>query len=334
MAYTISVIVPCYNVEKYLDRCVQSLLRQDIDILYRIILVDDGSTDNTASMVDHYASEFPDKVLSYHKRNGGLSSARNYGLDRIETEYVAFVDSDDFVSTTYLSDLYGSMIESNSDISMCGVKRVRSNTDNGVSFNTGFGGGNFSTNDILMVLRQTSSSATNKLYKFSLFDNIRFPEGLTFEDFATIPRVIYKARRISYVDRYDLFYFINPDSIINSLRKPQDKYNIFKAFEILHKSELSAEKELLEGLFVQKVVCSYVWELFSVSNSQTLISEMSDFAQNNFPHFTENYEIRNQVWLKRTFCRAFEHKRFLICKFIVKSFKCLSIIKQMLRNLR
>lgn len=100
----ISVIVPIYNVEKQLNRCIESLLKQKIQQI-QIILVNDGSTDNSGKIAKEYAKKFPDKILYLEKENGGLSDARNYGIKHATGEYLAFVDSDDYISDNLYTDL-------------------------------------------------------------------------------------------------------------------------------------------------------------------------------------------------------------------------------------
>ena len=116
----ISVIVPVYKVEEYLDRCVQSLLAQSYDGEYEIILVDDGSPDNCGQLCDEYAQQH-DIIRSVHKSNGGLSSARNYGVEHAKGKWVTFVDSDDYVSETYLYDLMYLIKKFNADMAITNV---------------------------------------------------------------------------------------------------------------------------------------------------------------------------------------------------------------------
>ena len=97
----VSVIVPVYNVEKYLERCLNSLVNQTLQDI-QIIVVNDGSPDNSQEIIDRFEKEYPDKLKGYIKENGGLSDARNYGMQFVEGEYVAFVDSDDYVDETYI----------------------------------------------------------------------------------------------------------------------------------------------------------------------------------------------------------------------------------------
>ena len=100
----VSIVVPVYNVESYLERCVESLLKQDIMDPIEILLIDDGSTDQSGAICDAYAKQNP-QILVYHKENGGLSDARNFGLDRANGAYILFVDSDDFIEPDSCSSL-------------------------------------------------------------------------------------------------------------------------------------------------------------------------------------------------------------------------------------
>ena len=94
--YKVSVIVPVYNVEKYLEKCLESLVNQTLKSI-QIIIVNDGSSDNSQEIIDKYAKQYPNKIFSYIKENGGLGDARNYGLNYAEGEYISFVDADDWV---------------------------------------------------------------------------------------------------------------------------------------------------------------------------------------------------------------------------------------------
>lgn len=119
----VSVIVPVYNVEKYLERCLNSLVNQTLQDI-QIIVVNDGSPDNSQEIIDRFEKEYPDKLKGYIKENGGLSDARNYGMQFVEGEYVAFVDSDDYVDETMYEKLYNKAIEEDSELVVCGYYKV------------------------------------------------------------------------------------------------------------------------------------------------------------------------------------------------------------------
>ena len=113
----ISVIIPVYNVEKYLKRCMDSVLKQTYSNI-EIIIVDDGSTDTSGSLCDEYWKK-DSRITVFHKENGGLSSARNFGLERVSGNYVCFIDSDDFIHENYISFMYDKIIKNDADICYC-----------------------------------------------------------------------------------------------------------------------------------------------------------------------------------------------------------------------
>ena len=117
MKELISIIVPVYNVEKYLNRCIDSLISQTYQNI-EIILVDDGSTDSSSEIVDGYLKK-DNRIKVFHKDNGGLSDARNKGIEISKGKYLSFVDSDDYVTNTYIETLYNTIIEYEADISIC-----------------------------------------------------------------------------------------------------------------------------------------------------------------------------------------------------------------------
>lgn len=254
MKYIISVIVPCYNVEKYIARCLESLVNQDIDQSYEIVVVNDGTKDNSAVIAQEYADRYSDKIRVLHKVNGGLSSARNYGIEHSCSEYLAFVDSDDYVSRDYLSTLYNLSIKDNADISMCGIIRTSNSTFTGKRFSTGFNCGLHNI-DTVTLIKRSSFSACNKLYKRTLFDSLRYPEGINYEDYALTPRLFLLSKCVSYTHKACYYYYANSESIIGSMKGKVD-WDILKAFNILSKSELRHHPDLLNILYIRRVVLS------------------------------------------------------------------------------
>ena len=119
----VSVIVPVYNVEKYISKCLDSLVNQTLKDI-EIIVVNDGSPDNSQKIIDEYVKKYPDKVKSYIKENGGQGSARNYGIELSTGEYIGFVDSDDFVELDMFEKMYNKAKQDNSDIVICGSYNV------------------------------------------------------------------------------------------------------------------------------------------------------------------------------------------------------------------
>ncbi len=209
----ISVIVPVYNVEKYVKKCVDSILNQDYEN-YEIIIVDDGSTDNSYNILtENYKDN--DKVSIYQKENGGLSSARNFGLEKSKGEYVCFVDSDDIIAPFYLSHLCKMLEDENADIA---IGKYQTFT-NEISFNLEKEINIFtcSNNEAQMLLLENDYVnfviACNKLYKKSLFDIVTFAEGKINEDEAIMYKLFYYSKKIVYSNQVIYGYYMRQGSI-------------------------------------------------------------------------------------------------------------------------
>lgn len=294
----LTIIVPVYNVEKYVARCIESLLSQDFNYTYKIILIDDGSKDNSLSICAKYANANPDKIELYSKPNGGQSSARNFGLDKTQSDYVLFIDSDDWIDKNYISCLYDTIITYSSDISICNI--VQSTESKSYSFYTGFRE-SLTTTDIDWAIRQFSFSAVNKLYKTSLFENLRFPVGIHYEDMALVPQLMYNCNKISYTPNTTYHYYINPTSTINSKLKSVD-WDILQAMKILETSKLNGNNGLLENICIRRVLLSFMISLLiNVPNSITDAQHVIKDIINKYPHIKQNPLISKLRFHKKIF---------------------------------
>lgn len=211
----ISVIVPVYNVDNYLSRCIESILNQS-EPDFVLILVDDGSTDTSGAICDNYA-EKDKRIHVIHKENGGLSDARNKGVDwsliNSKSEWITFIDSDDWIHPEYLNFLLSAAISSNVDISVCRYeeKNEFSEYDH---VNNLFDV--YDTEDLYVNQRVNMVVAWGKLYKKVIFQNLRFPYGKLNEDEFTTYKALFQYKRIAFLDNALYFYFQNPKSIMQS----------------------------------------------------------------------------------------------------------------------
>ena len=208
----ISVIVPVYNVEKYLNRCVDSILNQTFTD-FECILVDDGSPDNCPKLCDEYAKK-DKRIKVIHKQNGGLSDARNAGIDWVfknsDSEWISFVDSDDWIHSRYLALLFEKATEYNVDISICGYLRT-----SGESYNIDAPDINPDCfNPELLWCENLGNAivACGKLFKKSIWSKTRFPLGKLHEDEFVIYKLIF-TNKILFLNTGLYFYFVNTNSI-------------------------------------------------------------------------------------------------------------------------
>ncbi len=213
MGNLISVIVPIYNVEIYLKRCVDSIINQSYRNL-EIILVDDGSPDNCGVMCDEYKTR-DDSVKVIHKKNGGLSDARNVGLELANGDYITFVDSDDWINQKYIEKLYKLLIDYEADISVSNF--IRTKKENIIISEMD---GKIIEYSNIEALEQYFSKyyvqmvvSCSKLYNRKLFKDIEFPVGKVHEDEFTTHKLIYKAKKIVFTEEQLYYYWQRSDSI-------------------------------------------------------------------------------------------------------------------------
>lgn len=220
MEELVSVIIPVYNVEKYLNRCVRSIRRQTYKNL-EIILVDDGSPDGSGAMCDRFAAE-DSRIKVIHKENGGLSDARNCGVASAAGNYIVFLDSDDYVAENHIEFLYQSLIENGADIATCG--RILSSEEE-IQFprDAAYASRLLTGTECVKAIFSAGGdlyadlvTACWKIYKRSILDAARFPVGHKHEDEAVMPIFFYAAKKVFYTNNPLYCYYQNPDSIMHS----------------------------------------------------------------------------------------------------------------------
>ena len=213
MSKLISIIVPIYNVENYLERCLDSILKQTYKKI-EIILVDDGSTDKSGTICDEYAKK-DNRIKVIHKKNGGLSDARNHGLAIATGDYIGFVDSDDYIAEDMFETLYNLNEEFKSDISIVSYYEYY----NGKLISVRDSEQKISMNKVeaikeLLIDTRIQSYAWNKLFKKDLFKDLNFPTGKNFEDIATTLLLFEKANKVVLFESPKYYYLRRDDSII------------------------------------------------------------------------------------------------------------------------
>ncbi|MDO5348237.1 MAG: glycosyltransferase family 2 protein, partial [Bacillota bacterium] len=222
----VSVIVPIYNVERYLDKCLHYLINQSLEEI-EIICVNDGSKDNSQKIVDQYVNQYPNKVKSLIKENGGLSDSRNYGLEYATGQFVMFIDSDDWIEEQMCETMYRTAISESADLVVCDIQNVYE--DGHVAYVScgDFKEGNIKTLPYLLTI---DNSACNKLFKKTLFEDIKFPLGIWYEDLGCIPIVLSKAQRVVKVNKAFYNYFQREGSIMNTYS--EKSLDIYKALQL------------------------------------------------------------------------------------------------------
>lgn len=229
----ISIIVPIYKVEAYLSRCIESLINQDYKEI-EIILVEDGSPDNCAQICDRYADK-DTRIKVIHKENGGLSSARNAGLDIAVGEYIMFVDSDDYVAPNFCSYALSKAQSTDSDIVVFGHKELYPSYSIVVNIEPTQEIKLAKLNALLVLINgRINSYAWNKIYRSSLFENIRYPEGRLYEDIGTTYLLFDKAKSVFLSSKITYYYQQRVDSILGKKMTAKDAIDWYEMVRQRH----------------------------------------------------------------------------------------------------
>ncbi len=272
----ISIIVPVYNVEKYLEKCLSSLVQQHLQEI-EIIVVNDGSTDSSAQIIEDFHKKHPEKILSLTKKNGGLSDARNFGLAQASGNYIGFVDADDEVSAEMFSEMYALAKKHDADIVMCGLLKVDEkgnaieelpqmpNKTEVIALSEDFS-----------AFGEIGYFACNKIFKRALFSEKRFKKEVHFEDIQLIPQLLLESKTIAQTPHLHYRYLVRAHSIskthtargLDILRAVADVENAF------HQSNYAENLQDLRNFQILQGVYSFLAYLAFVKD-ESCYNEMS-----------------------------------------------------------
>ena len=297
-----SVIVPVYNVEKFLAKCLDSILNQDFDD-YEIIAVNDGSTDSSLEILNEYSKK-TDKIKVINQDNKGLGGARNTGIDVASGDYLVFIDSDDYVDNQMLSQLNSVLSTNSFDILAFECFQVDIN-NNIIDFKVDSDDGSLSkiSSKLFCTFEPT---AWSKIYKRDLFisSNIRFPERLWYEDLATVYRLIPFADKIGYLKKPLYYYVQQPGSITHSANTIR-MMEIITAFNMIQSyfkengffEEYYAE---LEWLCVKHVLYYSAHRFLTKGFYYNQMNDLYKFVYFNYPDFKNNKYVKE--YMPSTYC--------------------------------
>lgn len=282
----VSIIVPVYNVELYLEKCLLSLVNQTLHEI-EILVVNDGSTDKSQQIIEKFQQNYPNKIFGFVKENGGLSDARNFGIDRANGQYLGFVDSDDYVSETMFEEMYKLAKKHNAEMTICNLQKV---DENGKITQKLTQLPNFPEKIILennlSVFSDISYFACNKLFKKELFQNKKFKKGIHFEDIELIPQLLLQCKTLALTSNYHYQYLERQDSISKS--HTTKGLDILKAVETVSdafiQSRFSQHKETLKDFQILEGVYTFLAYLAFVKNEydfNAMSQRLDDFRKRN-----------------------------------------------------
>ena len=288
----VSVIVPVYNVEKYIGKCLDSLVNQTLKDI-EIIVVNDGSPDNSQDIIDQYVKRYPKKVKSFIKENGGQGSARNYGIKESTGEYIGYVDSDDYVSLDMFEILYNKAKETNADIVITRDSKVK---EDGTIFD----------NPFIKKLEDNKENSffgnmgvCNKIYKRDLIisNNILFKDKMWYEDLAFTLKVLINAQKIDYCIDESLYYYLERSGSTMNNSNINKNLDILIAFDdiISYLKDNNKYVEYYDLIVILAIIHIYIATSVRVIRADALekdkkiiINKLIKYMDNNFNSYKNN----------------------------------------------
>lgn len=317
----VSVIVPVWNVEEYLDKCLNSLVNQSLKDI-EIIVVNDESPDNSQKIIDKYAKKYPKKIIALKQKNGGQGSARNNGITKATGEYIGYVDSDDYIEPDMYEKMYNKAKKEDLDMVICCINNVFENT--------------IKTENLFQKSNNNKTNAffnnigvCNKIYKKELLKNIKFKSKVWYEDLAFTCKVVMKTKKTGFINEGLYNYLIRPGSTMNN-------NNINKNLEILdafndvldymnENKDYQIYKDEIEYLAIYHIYIATTVRIINAKNvkwkdKKKIINKLKKYMYNNFLEFKNNKYLIYLDKNKKIIYNLIEHKFYLIVKmlFVVK----------------
>lgn len=303
MSISISVIVPVYNVEKYLERCLNSLVSQTLTNI-EIIVVNDGSPDSSQSIIDDFKTNYADKIVALTKPNGGLGDARNFGLPYAKGEYIGFLDSDDYVDANAYEKLYQAAMQNKADLVVSDILYEWEGTQKSHRLK---GLSDFNPNDVQKSLMLSPLFAWNKIYRRDLFDRLAFqyPNRLWYEDIPVTIPFISVAKTFAYVPE-PLFHYIQRGTSIMGSRNSNKLFDIFEildmTLEALEKRKSYERFKMeLEYLHIEQLMLYGSFRFFRSQSSKDLMDHAFKVMVARFPNWKSNAYITSLSWKYRLY---------------------------------
>ena len=317
----VSIIVPVYGVEKYIDKCLDSLVKQSLKEI-EVIVVNDGTKDNSQKIIDTYVKKYPDKIKSFIKENGGQGSARNYGLEKASGEYIGYVDSDDFIEKDMYKKLYNKAKEKDYDIVVCGNYNVsedyqNKNVDAFIS----------NYNSDLENIFFGKMAVWNKIYKRDILvkNKLEFKEKVWYEDLAFTLKAIINSNTFAFINEPLYDYLIRVGSTMNNSNVTRN-LEILDAFDDIliyikhNKKEEYLEK--IEFLAIDHIYISAIVRVLKADADKNIkketIEKLINYMNKNFPNYKSNKYINTLSKNRKIIYKLINMKMYSLINLVFK----------------
>lgn len=309
----VSIIIPVYNVEKYIAKCLDSLVNQTLSDI-EIIVVNDGSPDNSDKIIKEYVKKYPKLIKYYTKENGGQGSARNLGYSKSTGEYIGYIDSDDYVDITMFEKMYNKAKKEDLDIVICGNYIVYEDSDKKlIEPNT-------------YVLPDSRDNAffgklgvCTKIYKRELIEGVIFRSKVWYEDLDFTVNILSKAKKIGYIDEPLYYYLYRIGSTMNNSNINRN-LEILEAFNAIKNNK--KDRELIEFLAIDNIYISAIVRVINAKANnkakRKIINQMIDYMKTNFKDFKSNKYIKYLSHNRKLVYHLINLRQYWIIKLLFK----------------
>lgn len=294
----ISIIIPVYNVENYLDRCLESVINQDYQNI-EVILVDDGSSDSSPDICEKWKTEYPQKIKVLHQENQGASLARKCGIELSTGSYFAFVDSDDYISPRYISTLYSAAIDSGALLSVCPFSKISVGEEFDFVEIEKSNNCTLTSDDVFSrFFKYEFWAFWGGIYHRSLFDKIIYPTATINEDYFVKAQIFSKVDKVGYCPAPLYVYEIHPGSL--------------SQLKLSSKALGEFDNAISTWKYVSAHIPRYKNHALAIASEATckwlsVINQTSKEEANAF----EDYKNMMQVFIQHNFCQIFANRHFL-----------------------
>ncbi|MBO5096620.1 MAG: glycosyltransferase family 2 protein [Bacilli bacterium] len=313
----ISIIVPIYNTEKYLNKCLTSLVKQK-NIDFEVICVNDGSPDDSDKIIEKFKKKYPKLIRSYKKKNGGLSDARNYGIKKAKGDYIGFVDSDDWVEKDMFSKMYNYAIKKDLDIVVCDTFMEYENNTEILKSNL-----HYSDEDVRNYIISYPMACTRLIKKELLEDDYMFTKGILYEDLCLTPTLVNKTIKVGFLEEALYHYLQRSNSIMNQMEFNDKLFDIIKVLNHVYKifdenKNLENYYEEIEYLYITHLLRSATLRFLGYKDGAKHLSKLIDEFKDKFPNWQDNKYFKNSSFKLKLICYLANYKIYSLIKLIIK----------------
>lgn len=298
----VSIIIPVYNVEKYIEQCLESVINQKTKYSYEIICINDGSTDGTSKILEKYK----DNLKIINTSNNGPGAARNLGIKNSTGKYLMFVDGDDYVVENFVEKMLDTLKKEEADVVICNFCRFTNKTEiekvNKGQYKVYY---KSSINEVLLM----EFHSCNKIFKRELIEKNKYPEDIYFEDVVAISKAIIDANKIVKIEDYLYYYRRTINSITNNLT--DKNYDIIKALDLISdKFKKNGYDRELEFLNINNLLVDLAIKVLKAKKNRKEYLEIIDKVNGKYPNWHKNKYIKNVRFAKKAYLFCLKNKLY------------------------